>query len=174
MHSSSLGRLYSQLSVSGRSLREARLLSPLLELPSSRGHIDMTGKEGDADDRRRFEDPDHAAVYRRVRPGKKKFIQKTTKNVTEICRKFYSKVAECINAAFFAVHPASLVDRIVSLLGVDRRRLAVDVGCGSGQATFLLAPRFDSVLGVDASAEMVRQAEEAARVTGGCGNVEFK
>ncbi len=85
MHSSSLGRLYSQLSVSGRRLGEARLLSPLLELPSSRGHIDMTGKERNADDRRRFEDPDHAAVYRRVRPGKKS-IQKTIKNVTEICR----------------------------------------------------------------------------------------
>ncbi len=83
-------------------------------------------------------------------------------------------MTKCINVVFFAVHPTSLVDRIVSLLGVDRRRLAVDVGCGSGQATFLLAPRFDSVLGVDASAEMVRQAGEAARGRGGCGNVEFK
>jgi len=38
--------------------------------------------------------------------------------------------------------------------------LAVDVGCGSGQASLLLSPLFSSVLATDVSREQIRAALE--------------
>ena len=45
------------------------------------------------------------------------------------------------------------------LVGVARGR-ALDLGCGLGRITRALARRFDEVVAVDVSAEMVRRAEE--------------
>jgi len=45
------------------------------------------------------------------------------------------------------------------LEGVARRR-ALDLGCGLGRVTRALAHRFDEVVAVDVSGEMVRRAEE--------------
>ncbi|MEM9305343.1 MAG: methyltransferase domain-containing protein, partial [Pseudomonadota bacterium] len=44
------------------------------------------------------------------------------------------------------------------------RALAVDVGCGSGQATHGLAPHFDQVIGTDASGEQIDRAQPAGPV----------
>lgn len=44
-------------------------------------------------------------------------------------------------------------------------RLAVDVGCGTGQLTRLLAPHFDAVLGLDSSADQLRNAEPTPGVS---------
>ena len=44
-----------------------------------------------------------------------------------------------------------------------RRSLAVDVGCGSGQATSLLAPHFSAVRAFDVSAAQVAQAVDRKR-----------
>lgn len=44
------------------------------------------------------------------------------------------------------------------------RRCAVDLGCGSGQASVGLAARFEEVVGVDPSADQVAQAEPHPRV----------
>lgn len=40
----------------------------------------------------------------------------------------------------------------------DRGRRALDAGCGSGRHTLVLADRFDEVIGIDPSAEMIRLA----------------
>lgn len=50
--------------------------------------------------------------------------------------------------------------------------LAVDVGCGSGQLTRLLAPHFDAVLGLDPSADQVAHAQPAERVRYQCAAAE--
>lgn len=47
---------------------------------------------------------------------------------------------------------------------------AIDVGCGSGQATFLLADHFDQVIGYDISEPQLEIANQLNRFT----NVSFK
>jgi cyclopropane fatty-acyl-phospholipid synthase-like methyltransferase len=42
-----------------------------------------------------------------------------------------------------------------------RRHVALDIGCGLGRVIEELAPRFRHVVGLDVSAEMLRQADEA-------------
>ncbi|HET7856493.1 MAG TPA: class I SAM-dependent methyltransferase [Gaiellaceae bacterium] len=46
------------------------------------------------------------------------------------------------------------------VLGNVERSRALDLGCGVGRVTRALAQRFDDVVGVDVSAEMVRRAKE--------------
>ena len=53
-------------------------------------------------------------------------------------------------------YPASLVDYLASQVKVHGSVL--DVGCGSGQLTKLLATRFDDVIGVDPSADQIAHA----------------
>jgi SAM-dependent methyltransferase len=52
------------------------------------------------------------------------------------------------------------------------RRLAVDVGCGNGQLTRLLAPCFDQVVGIDPSADQIAHAQPAAHVAYRCAPAE--
>src|SRR5712691_1926584 len=47
---------------------------------------------------------------------------------------------------------------IIGELGFHPRGQALDLGCGLGRLTFALAPRFDSVVGVDHSAAMLEHA----------------
>ena len=59
-------------------------------------------------------------------------------------------------------YPASLVDYLASLVKVPGSVL--DVGCGSGQLTKLLATRFDDVIGVDPSADQIAHAEGSENI----------
>ncbi|KAM9305364.1 uncharacterized protein PAF06_013909 [Gastrophryne carolinensis] len=52
--------------------------------------------------------------------------------------------------------PQELMDMIYSYVG---ERLAVDVGCGTGQSTRILSPHFESVLGTDISAAQIGEAK---------------
>jgi len=52
------------------------------------------------------------------------------------------------------------------------RQLAVDVGCGNGQLTRLLAPHFDSVIGLDPSADQIANAAPDARIAYRCAPAE--
>jgi SAM-dependent methyltransferase len=45
---------------------------------------------------------------------------------------------------------------------VAQRRLAVDVGCGTGQMALAIAPYFARVMGVDADPRMIAEADRAA------------
>lgn len=59
-------------------------------------------------------------------------------------------------------YPQSLYDYL--LAWVPHRRLAWDVGCGSGQATLDLAERFDEVVGTDISAAQLAMAPKHPRI----------
>lgn len=65
-------------------------------------------------------------------------------------------------AAFRPSYPTELVDALVA--AAPDTRLAVDVGCGTGQLTSLLAGRFDRVIGLDPSADQLRHAVAAPAV----------
>ncbi len=65
-------------------------------------------------------------------------------------------------AAHRPTYPAALVDWLAAQC--PARDAALDVGCGSGQLSVLLADRFRSVTGIDASAAQLAQAEKRANV----------
>ncbi len=59
-------------------------------------------------------------------------------------------------------YPPATVDTFRDELSLDGRGRLLDVGCGPGSLTFLLAPLFDEAIGVDADAGMVAEAERHA------------
>lgn len=58
-------------------------------------------------------------------------------------------------------YPQALVDAIRDELSLDGSGRLLDVGCGPGSLTALLAPHFADTVGIDADAAMVREAERA-------------
>ncbi|TNN38099.1 putative methyltransferase [Liparis tanakae] len=61
----------------------------------------------------------------------------------------------------YRVTPGELIDIIMSYMGKktpNQCNLAVDVGCGSGQGTILLAPHFAKVVGTDISPAQLEMA----------------
>jgi SAM-dependent methyltransferase len=73
-------------------------------------------------------------------------------------------------ARFRPDYPAELAAFLAST--APDRRLAVDVGCGNGQLTQLLAPCFDRVLGIDPSADQIANAAPAAGIDYRCAPAE--
>ncbi|BDG01141.1 class I SAM-dependent methyltransferase [Anaeromyxobacter oryzae] len=65
--------------------------------------------------------------------------------------------------AFRPGYPPALFDWLAG--AAPRRDLAVDLGCGNGQASVGLAGRFQAVIGIDPSAEQVAHAERRAGVS---------
>lgn len=61
-----------------------------------------------------------------------------------------------------AAYPAQLADMLVDTLGLDGSGRLLDVGCGPGSLTLLLAPHFADVIGVDADADMLTEAARLA------------
>ncbi len=57
--------------------------------------------------------------------------------------------------------PRALLDVLCLQAGIDRPRLVVDLGSGTGLSTRVWADRADEVVGVEATAEMRARAEEA-------------
>jgi SAM-dependent methyltransferase len=57
--------------------------------------------------------------------------------------------------------PRALLDLLCLVAQVDRPRLVVDLGSGTGLSTRVWADRADEVIGIEASAEMRGRAEEA-------------
>lgn len=66
--------------------------------------------------------------------------------------------------------PPQVVQRVVGT--VASRRLAVDVGCGTGQMALAIAPYFEQVMGVDADPGMIAEADRSA-VLAGSKNIVF-
>src|SRR4029453_14987761 len=63
-------------------------------------------------------------------------------------------------------YPAGVCDVLREGLGLDGRGEYLDVGCGPGSVTMMLAPSFERATGIDADADMVRVAEREARLAG--------
>lgn len=73
-------------------------------------------------------------------------------------------------ARFRPEYPSQLADFLAS--AAPDQRLAVDVGCGNGQLTQLLAPHFDSVTGIDPSADQIANITADARIAYLCAPAE--
>ena len=80
------------------------------------------------------------------------------------------------SAAYYAVgrvaYPPELVEALVGELGLDGTGRLLDVGCGPGSLTLLLAPWFELATGLDADAGMLAEAARRAAAAG-VGNVEW-
>ena len=78
------------------------------------------------------------------------------------------------HAAAYAAHrpvwPEALVDVLADASPAPD--LVWDVGCGSGQLSTLLPRRFENVIATDASAEQLKHATPAARLTYRCAPAE--
>jgi SAM-dependent methyltransferase len=62
-------------------------------------------------------------------------------------------------------YPPSLADVIRKELSLDGRGRLLDVGCGPGSLTLLLAPMFEAAVGVDADRDMIVHATRRAGET---------
>jgi SAM-dependent methyltransferase len=81
-------------------------------------------------------------------------------------------------------YPAGIAEAIRRELGLDGTGRLLDVGCGPGSLTLLLAPLFEAVVGVDADPGMIaearRRAAEFAATTAatgaanGAGTIEWR
>lgn len=80
------------------------------------------------------------------------------------------------SAAYYArgrfPYPVELADALRDELALDGTGRLLDVGCGPGRLTLLLAPLFERVVGVDADVDMVAEAERRAAELA-VGNAEF-
>ncbi len=63
-------------------------------------------------------------------------------------------------------YPPELGERIVAASGVGSGACTLDVGCGPGSLTLLLAQHVAQIVGVDADRQMIIQADGAARRRG--------
>src|SRR5215212_10409969 len=59
-------------------------------------------------------------------------------------------------------YPAAVADALVAALELDGSGRLLDVGCGPGSLTLLLAPYFAEAVGVDADADMLSEAARHA------------
>ena len=73
-------------------------------------------------------------------------------------------------ARFRPEYPPALAAFLASV--TTDHALAVDVGCGNGQLTQLLAPHFSSVVGLDPSADQIANAVPNERVSYQCATAE--
>ena len=73
-------------------------------------------------------------------------------------------------AAFRPQYPAEVASFLASV--APARALAVDVGCGSGQLTRLLAPHFESVVGLDPSESQIKSAVPQDKIRYQCAPAE--
>ena len=63
-------------------------------------------------------------------------------------------------------YPAELADELVRALDLDGSGRLLDVGCGPGSLTLLLAPHFAEAIGVDADADMLAEGARLAALAG--------
>ena len=81
------------------------------------------------------------------------------------------------SAAYYArgrlPYPAEVASALRDALALDGSGRLLDVGCGPGSFTLVVAPLFDEVVGVDADDAMIVAAGEAARDLG-IANVVWK
>jgi SAM-dependent methyltransferase len=70
-------------------------------------------------------------------------------------------------------YPQALADLLAAELGLDGSGRLLDVGCGPGSLTLLLAPLVGEATGVDADVGMIAEAEALA-VRAGVGNVRWR
>ena len=63
-------------------------------------------------------------------------------------------------------YPSALAELLVDELGLDGRSRLLDLGCGPGSLTLLLAPHFEHVVAVDADGQMLAEGRRQAAARG--------
>jgi SAM-dependent methyltransferase len=63
-------------------------------------------------------------------------------------------------------YPPAVVPALRDALGLDGTGRLLDIGCGPGSFTLVVAPLFDQVVGIDADADMIAVAAQAGRRAG--------
>lgn len=99
-------------------------------------------------------------------------VKKVIENMpdkTEVVRNWFSQGGQAY-ARFRPHYPAELAAYLASL--VPDNCLAVDVGCGNGQLTQLIAEHFNAVIGLDPSADQIANARLHERITYHCASAE--
>lgn len=80
------------------------------------------------------------------------------------------------SARYYAIgrvsYPPALAEALADQLELDGSGRLLDVGCGPGSLTLLLAPRFEQAIGVDADQDMLAEAERLA-TQAGISNVQW-
>ena len=81
------------------------------------------------------------------------------------------------SAAYYGVgrlpYPAEVADALTDALGLDGNQRLLDVGCGPGSLTLLIAARVAEAVGIDADGGMIAAARIAAE-RAGVRNVEWR
>ncbi|WP_422737348.1 class I SAM-dependent methyltransferase [Micromonospora sp. WMMD729] len=70
-------------------------------------------------------------------------------------------------------YPPAIAEAIRTALDLDSTGRLLDVGCGPGSLTLLLAPQFETAVGVDADRDMLAEAQRRAGAAG-VTNVEWR
>jgi cyclopropane fatty-acyl-phospholipid synthase-like methyltransferase len=65
-------------------------------------------------------------------------------------------------AAGRVAYPAQLAEELVNVLQLNGSGVLLDVGCGPGSLTLLLAPHVAEAIGIDADADMLIEASRLA------------
>ncbi|XP_045138420.1 putative methyltransferase DDB_G0268948 isoform X3 [Portunus trituberculatus] len=96
------------------------------------------------------------------------------RRIFTMANRFFEGAAHAAAYARFRPHPPqSLIDNILSFLKskyTGALAAAADVGCGSGQTTWILAPHFNNVTGLDISEAQITEAIKKNKAN----NVSFK
>lgn len=71
------------------------------------------------------------------------------------------------SARYYAIgrvnYPTELAEALATALELDGSGRLLDMGCGPGNFTLLMAPWFDQATGVDADQDMLAEAERRAK-----------
>jgi trans-aconitate methyltransferase len=74
------------------------------------------------------------------------------------------------SARYYAIgrvnYPAALAEALATTLQLDGSGRLLDVGCGPGNFTLLMAPWFEQATGVDADQDMLAEAERRGTASG--------
>jgi ubiquinone/menaquinone biosynthesis C-methylase UbiE len=84
-------------------------------------------------------------------------------NPDEILKQEFNRWAEAGEGEKMENHHLDITQKTIRLMNLRPTDRVLDLGCGSGWATRLVAREADEVVGVDVSDEMVKQAAESSK-----------
>lgn len=101
--------------------------------------------------------------------GKQRHKELSNKSAEE-----YDKIYAASNFATgsYMEYELEVINRTIESLDKNRRRIALDLGCGTGRDAFYFHRHFDQVRGYDFSSEMIKVAQKK-KLHKSAGNIQF-